>query len=72
MEPLVAFGAGLVIYCTYLSWIDLRRERQTEPVVRRSKAPAKRPVRARHKPAATPGRGDGAAARWPAPAGGSA
>lgn len=58
MEPLVIFGAGLVIYCGYLTLLDSSkawRVRRLETAARR--APAKRrhaaPVRQQRPRAAT-------------------
>ena len=64
MEPLVIFCAGLVLYCSWISWCDVRRDRlQPEPEPEKAEVPAK-VYRFRRSPRAAVGRGGGAAARW--------
>jgi len=72
MEPIVVFGVGLVAWGASICIVDMFRDRAPARVAKKEKAPAKIPVRGRRKPAAAPGRGGAAAARWPVPAEGSA
>ena len=72
MEPLVLFGAALVIYCGYIAVTDeLRGWRRA-----RGRSPATGPQPAKREKAGVPfsvrGRAGGAGGRWPAPLGGSA
>lgn len=74
MEPIVVFGAGLVLYCGYVaavdSWRDWRRGRV------KVRATVKAAVRAssqrRRSFCTATGRAGAAAARWQVPAKGSA
>lgn len=66
MEPLVIFGAGLVIYCGFIALYDTVRDFRQKPDPAREKAPARAKVyqfRKKSTPAAA-GRGGGAAAHW--------
>ncbi len=72
MEPLVVFGAALVVWCAGIAFVDLRRDRLAAQPASKKKAPVKAAVRGSRSSAAAPGRGGAAAARWPVPAGGSA
>lgn len=71
MEPIVVFGAGLVLYCGFLAVVDAARD------AGRGRAKAAIPSRNRLRPAlrrsscAVPGRADGGGVRWPAPLRGS-
>ncbi len=74
MEPLVIFGAGLVIYCGFIALYDTGRDFRQKPDPAKEKAPARAKVyqfRKKATPAAA-GRGGGAAARWRAPRASSA
>ncbi len=72
MEPLVLFGAALVVYCGWLTVTDDMRAWRRNAL----KLPAKKRARVKKEVTATlfstRGRGGGAAVRWPAPARGSA
>jgi len=72
MEPIVVFGVALVAWGAYICIVDMIRDRAPARIAKKEKAPAKAPVRGRRRPAAAPGRGGAAAARWPVPAEGSA
>lgn len=72
MEPIVVFGVGLVAWGAYICVVDMIRDRAPARIAKREKSPAKAVVRGRRRPAAAPGRGGAAAARWPVPAEGSA
>jgi hypothetical protein len=73
MEPLVIFGAGLVIYCGFIALCDAMRDFRQKPDPGTEKAPATAKVYQfrKSRPAAA-GRGGGAAARWRAPKASSA
>ncbi len=74
MEPLVIFGAGLVIYCGFITLYDTARDFRQKPDPAKEKAPARARVyqfRKKSLPAAA-GRGGGAAARWRVPRASSA
>ncbi|GFE56874.1 hypothetical protein AOG1_07530 [Geobacter sp. AOG1] len=70
MEPIVVFGAGLVLYCGYLAAMDTWRD------WRRSRVKVRATVRAishrRRSLCVAAGRAGAAAARWQVPAKGSA
>lgn|GEM_PF-3926381 len=72
MEPIVVFGVGLVAWGACICIVDMIRDRAPARVAKGEKAPAKVSIRGRRRPAAAPGRGGAAAARWPVPAEGSA
>ncbi len=75
MEPLVIFGAGLVIYCGFIALFDTVRDFRQKPDPAKEKCPARAKVyqfRKRSAPPAAAGREDGAAARWRAPRASSA
>lgn len=69
MEPIVIFGVALVAWGVYICAIDMAKDRAPARIAKRA---AKTQVRGRRRPAAAPGRGGAAAARWPVPAEGSA
>ncbi len=71
MEPMVIFGAGLVVYCGYLSLQDALRDWQRERGGKCA-AGAKKASHAARRPAifSAPGRGGAGVARWQAPSGG--
>lgn len=74
MEPLVVFGAGLVIYCAFIALYDAARDVRQKPDPGTEKCPAKAKVyqfRKKSSPAVA-GRGGGAAAHWRAPRASSA
>ncbi len=74
MEPLVIFGAGLVIYCGFIALYDIVRDFRQKPDPAKEKTPATAKVyqfRKKSSPAAA-GRGGGAAARWREPRASSA
>ena len=72
MEPLVFFGAALVVYCGYITINDevrgLRKAR-TSQAAEKTEAAKKAPSPALFS---ARGRAGGAGGRWPAPLGGSA
>lgn len=72
MEPLVVFGAALVVWCACIAFVDMKRDRPVAQSAREKKSPARGDVRGSRRSAAARGRGGAAAARWPVPAGGSA
>ncbi|EHP87656.1 hypothetical protein GeomeDRAFT_1180 [Geobacter metallireducens RCH3] len=72
MEPIVVFGVGLVAWGAYICIMDMIRDRAPARSAKRETARAKAVVRGPRRPAAAPGRGGAAAARWPMPAEGSA
>ena len=73
MEPIVLFGAGVVLYCGYISlndFLDDIRGRKATPS--QASLPVHTVINPRQKvPSSTAGQGDGVAARWPAPLAGS-
>ena len=74
MEPIVVFGAGLVLYCGYLAAVDTWRDwRRSRVKVRAAiKSAVKVTSHRRRSLCAAAGRAGGAAVRWPVPAKGSA
>jgi len=74
MEPIVVFGAGLVLYCGYVAAVDTWRDwRRSRVKVRATvKAAVKASSHQRRALCAAAGRAGAAAARWQVPAKGSA
>ncbi len=73
MEPIVVFGAGLVLYCGYLAAVDTWRDRRRSRVKVRAavKEAVKVTSHRRRSLCAAAGRAGAVAARWQVPAKGS-
>ena len=73
MEPMVIFGAGVVVYCCYLTLVDAIRdgEREKESTQDAAEEGVAIPAVRGGATSATARRAGGAAARWPRPLTGS-
>ncbi|BET59968.1 hypothetical protein GEO60473_30080 [Geobacter sp. 60473] len=72
MEPLVAFGVILVVYCAGITLADVLRDRPAPRGEAQGVPQSRFVVRERRRAAAVRGRGGSAAARCPVRAAGSA
>jgi len=73
MEPMVIFGAGLVVYCGYIALADAGRDRRSAKVITKNEEAKKRRIRTvrRRLISSTPRRAGGGGAHWPGPLTGS-